>query len=155
MANFSRFTLEDSHMESRDVTIDLQEVMSDAIEDGNDIETVLGDVDEGYVMEFVVDFVESHRHGQAIYDMFSKRVDEHVLVDIANQLLVTAGPSSANATSTGSINAAALCLEELTEGLSKLRNSQDASHAERLVAHDRIKALQAAVRVLETFTQAL
>jgi len=155
MANFSRFTLEDSHIESRDVTVDLQEVMSDAIEDGNDIETVLGDVDEGYVMEFVVDFVESHRHGQAIHDMFSKRVDEHVLVDIANQLLITAGKSSANATSTYSIDAAALCLEELTEGLSKLRNSQDASHAERLVAHDRIKALQAAVRVLEDFNQDL
>lgn len=153
MANFSRFTLEDSHMESRDVTIDLQEVLSDAIEDGDDIDTVLDNVDEDYQMEFVVDFVETHRHGQALYDMFSKRVDEHTLVDIANQLLVTAGKSRTKATSTDSINAAALCLEELTEGLAKIRNSQEASHAERLAAHDRIKALQAAVSVLENFNR--
>lgn len=156
MSRFSNYTLESCDIERLEVTIDLSSIAQDAVEDGDDISEVLRDVSDDNQMEYVVDFIERHVDNQSLYAMFNDRVQSRIarrfVTTLSNCITDDEDESELErqANRKARIDGLSLGLEMLTEELATIRDSEDATHAERLKTHDKLNALQSAIAVLES-----
>lgn len=156
MSRFSNFTLESHDIERLEMAIDLSSIVQVAAADGDDISEILRDVSDDNQMEYVVDFIESHVDDQALYIMFDERTQSHVARRFATTLsnCITDDECETEqqrqANRKARIDGLALGLEMITEELANIRDSQGSTHAERLKAHDKLKAIQSAIAVLES-----
>jgi hypothetical protein len=138
------------------MAIDLSSIVQDAVEDGNDISEILRDVSDDNQMEYVVDFIESNVDDQSLYAMFNERTQSHVthrfVTTLSNCITDDEDESEQQrqANRKARIDGLTLGLEMITEELANIRDSQDSTHAERLKAHDKLKAIQSAIGVLES-----
>ncbi|AZN32564.1 hypothetical protein [Pseudoalteromonas sp. Xi13] len=156
MSRFSNYTLESHDVERLELAIDLSSIVEGAVEDGDDIREILRDVSDDNQMEFAVDFIESHVDDQALYLMFNERTQSHVARRFATTLsnCITDDEDESElvrqANRKARIDGLSLGLETITEELATIRDSQGSTHAERLKAHDKLKAIQSAIAVLES-----
>ncbi|WP_417655130.1 hypothetical protein [Pseudoalteromonas atlantica] len=156
MSRFSNYTLESHDVERLEVAIDLSSIVQDAVEDGDDISEILRDVSDDNQMEFAVDFIESHVDDQALYLMFNERVQSHInrrfVTTLSNCITNDEDETEQQrqANRKAHIDGLSLGLETITEELANIRDSQGSTHAERLKAHDKLKAIQSAIAVLES-----
>lgn len=156
MSRFSNYTLESHDVERLEMAIDLSSIVQDAVEDGDDISEILRDVSDDNQMEFAVDFIESHVDDQALYLMFNERVQSHVtrrfVTSLSNCITNDEDETEQQRQENrkAHIDGLSLGLETITEELATIRDSQGSTHAERLKAHDKLKAIQSAIAVLES-----
>ncbi|MAA72685.1 MAG: hypothetical protein CL679_13275 [Bermanella sp.] len=156
MSRFSNYTLESHDLERLEVAIDLSSIIEDAVEDGDDISEILRDVSDDNQMEYAIDFIERHIGNQNLYIMFNERTQAHVARRFVNTLsnCITGDEDETEqqrqANRKAQIDGLTMGLEMITKELANVRDSEGSTHAERLKAHDRLKAIQSAIAVLES-----